>query len=271
MKTISSQSFKNLLSILSNVETPKDAFDKLPQNKVTAELFKEKGLNYEVWSTFSPERDVMKVDDRTVIRKIDMDDIAHSLFLGNQACCCTAIGLGSRSGTAPNYLMNKFVQGMELLVDDEVVGNTMCYLAEVDAKRYPLITLSAYKSCMIPIKQENCAKNQLALIIDNIEMLKTYACKQEYLEAFIKFAKQMAKNIGRENLPIYIGNRNSFNMGEFQKVSLVKMYILGSSGNHDISLDSLANLSVINEAEMPAVIYTTFKNFIIICTLQHII
>lgn len=238
------KTFKELLTISSEENILQEVFDSLPQNQETKRLFKEKNLNYDVWSTYDEARDCIRIDDRTLIRKVNMNEIKHSLFLGNMACCCTAVGSGSRSGSAPIYPMNKFVQAIELVVDGSVVGNTMCYLAAVDAKCYPRYNPDGSGELFI---EDFGGRNKLALILDNMEVLKPYRYEQKYLDAFIEYAQKLANDIGGQDLAIYAGHRNSFIMDDYKKVNLYRMFILGSSGLHTMSLDSISNLSVIND------------------------
>ena len=76
----------------------------------------------------------MKKNEETNIevRKTDMNDIAHSLFLGNHASCCTAIGDGCNSWSAPYYIINKCISSIEIVDGKQSIGNTMCYIAKVD-------------------------------------------------------------------------------------------------------------------------------------------
>ena len=235
--------FKLLLKTLSEGDTIENSFAMLPQNETTKRLFKEQNINFDVWSSYDPDRDILRIDDKSCIRKVDMNNIKYSLFLGNQACCCTAVGQGSRSSSSPTYVMNKFVQAIELVVDGSSVGNTMCYLVNVNNKHYqPKDGIPGISVCL---------NDQLSLVLDNMEVLKPYNENPKYLEAFISYAKKLAKDIGVEVIPIYAGHRNSFDMKEFPKVHLNNLYVLGSSGYQSLSLDSLENLFVVGDNISP--------------------
>ena len=242
----SSSEFKDFQKGEINIEEClQKVFDKLPQNIRTREMFKEKKLDFDSWATYNSERDELEIDKHTVIRKVNMNNLKHSLFLGNQACCCTAVGTGSRAGSAASYPMNQFVQAIELLVDGDVVGNTMCYFADVEESCYPqMIT----KECGEIVIIENPKENKLALIIDNLEILKPYKLEEKYLNAFILYAEKLIKNIGGDSdIAIYAGHRNSFSMNNYKKASISRMYLIGDSCNDTLSLDSISNLAVTND------------------------
>ena len=170
------ESLKYLFSTLAKgSDSIADTIDNLEQNKLTRELFEKENLDYASWVGFDEERDVIKYDTNTVIRKVDMNDIKHSLFLGNQACCCTAIGTSTRSEYAPLYIMNNFLQAIELVVDGKAVGNTMCYIAR-------------------SMNGENI------LVFDNMEVLPPYKDEKKYLDMFLLFARRLTKNIGKKSL-----------------------------------------------------------------------
>ena len=139
--------------------------------------------------------------------------------------------------------MNKFVQAIELVVDGSSIGNTMCYLANVNDKHY-------HPSNGLPGISVHL-NEQLSLVLDNMEVLKPYNENPKYLEGFISYAKKLAKDIGAEGIPIYAGHRNSFDMREFPKVHLNNLYILGASGYQSLSLDSLENLFVVGDNISP--------------------
>lgn len=222
-------------------------FSRLPQNIKTKELFEAHNLDFDAWSTYNPERDCIKIDNRTMIRKVNMNNLKHSLFLGNQACCCTAVGTGSRASSAASYPMNQFVQAIELLVDDTVIGNTMCYLASVEAKSFSRMITDDIGELEIIKNPKKC---KLALILDNMEVLKPYRYDEKYLEMFIKYAHKLIADIGGiSDIAIYTGHRNSFDMQDYKnnKETLSGLLLLGESERQTLSLDSIANLSVIND------------------------
>ena len=135
----------------------------------------------------------MKKNEETNIevRKTDMNDIAHSLFLGNHASCCTAIGDGCNSWSAPYYIINKCISSIEIVDGKQSIGNTMCYIAKVD--------------------------DEPALILDNIELVPQYQYNDKIRDAIFKYAKKLCKDIGKPDMKIYAGpNRHKVNMDNYE-------------------------------------------------------
>lgn len=149
-------------------------------------------------------------------QQVDMNNIAHSLFLGNDSSCCMAIGTGSKQSIAPNYIKNKMVSGIEVLVDDKPIGNTICYIAEID--------------------------NKTALVLDNIEMKPDYrkgVINDNARDLMFAYAKKFTKELGKENMPIYVGrNRNKINLRDYQ-IERKDFRIVGTSGEDRIYIDSV--------------------------------
>lgn len=145
------------------------------------------------------------------IRQTDMTDLIHSLFLGNQAGCCTAVGTGCNQFSAPTYIMNRLISGIEIADGNTCVGNTMMYIAEVDGEP--------------------------SLVLDNIEVKGKYQYNNSIRDAFFDYAKQFVKEIGKPDMPIYAGPyRHKLNMPEqTKKERTVK--ILGSTGEQEIYID----------------------------------
>ncbi|MFI3301511.1 MAG: hypothetical protein R3Y28_08870, partial [Candidatus Gastranaerophilales bacterium] len=145
------------------------------------------------------------------IRKTDMNDIEHALFLGNHGSCCTAVGTGCNEFSAPTYVMNKMISAIEVVDDGNFVGNTMCYIAKVDGKP--------------------------ALILDNIELKADYHGNDKLRDAMLEYAKKMTEEIGQPDMAIYAGPfRHKVNMDVLPHQQ-EQMQIIGSSGNDDIYLD----------------------------------
>lgn len=145
------------------------------------------------------------------VRKTDMNDISHSLFLGNHGSCCTAVGSGSNQFSAPTYIKNKMVSAIEVVDGDNFVGNTMCYIAQVDGK--------------------------LSLILDNIELKADYHNNDAIRDAIIEYAKKLCAEIGQPDMPIYAGpyrHKLRMEVFEFKKH---QMQIVGNTGDDDIYLD----------------------------------
>lgn len=145
-----------------------------------------------------------------VIQKVDMNDIKHSLFLGNHSGCCTSVN-GVNGWSAPNYIKNKLINAIEIKDGDEAIGNTMCYIAEVDGK--------------------------LSLVLDNIELKPKYQYNALILDGLIRYAKQLTKEIGCEDMAIYAGpNRHKLDLSAYEKKGRM-LKIIGSTGDDWVYLD----------------------------------
>lgn len=145
------------------------------------------------------------------VRKADMNNIAHSLFLGNHASCCTAIGTGCNEWTAPEYIKNKLISCIEVLDGDKSVGNTMCYCAKIDGKS--------------------------ALILDNIELKRLYQYNDVIRDMIFEYAKKLTIELGKPKMPIYAGpNRHKVDMSAFP-IEKKEFKIIGSTDKSDIYLD----------------------------------
>lgn len=232
---IDSDSMKNLKLLISTLASSgmpvKSTLNNLEQNQATRELFEERGYDYDAWVSYDEKLDSIRLDKNTVIKKVDMDDIAHSLFLGNQVGCCTALGAGSRSEFAPIYVMNKFVQAVELIAEGKSVGNTMCYIA----------TLSS--GCDV-------------LILDNIEVYPPYCDDSKYINAFFKLARNLTEKIGAPDMPICAGQRQKFKIKDFvDDIGPVCISLLGSSGDQIMNLDSI---NVMNNLKEPVSLETKY-------------
>lgn len=130
-----------------------------------------------------------KLSDITV-RKADMNNIEYSLFLGNYASCCTAVGSGCNQWSAPNYIMSKMVSAIEILDGKEPIGNTMCYIADIDGKP--------------------------SLLLDNIELQNKYQYNDEIRDMIFEYAEKLTAEIGKPDMPIYAGpNRHKVNLENF--------------------------------------------------------
>lgn len=124
-----------------------------------------------------------------IIQKVDMDDIVKSLFLGDDAGCCTASD-GCNSWSAAAYILNKCMQAIEFNCRGNSYGNTMCFLAKVNGK--------------------------LALILDNIEVKSEFQYSNELRDAIIDFSKKLCTEIGKPDMSIYAGaNRHYVDFNDF--------------------------------------------------------
>jgi hypothetical protein len=145
------------------------------------------------------------------IQKVDMNDIKHSLFLGNDAVCCTAIG-SFNDWSAPNYIKNKMVQAIELKDGDEYIGNTMIYLANVDG--------------------------ETGLFLDNIELKPKYQYNDKIEQGIIEFAKKFVKELNAPDMDIYAGpNRHRLDMKNFKLIKSDNIFLIGTTAGDEIYLD----------------------------------
>lgn len=162
-------------------------------------------------------------DVQITVQQIDMDNITHSLFLGNDASCCMAIGSGFKQAIAPNYIMNKMISGIEILADNKPIGNSMCYIAEID--------------------------NKPALILDNTEIKQDFRnsrINDVIRDMLFDYANKFGKELGIKDTSIYIGgNRNKINLYNYP-AKHKEIKIIGSSGNDKIYIDSIPKEDIFN-------------------------
>lgn len=145
-----------------------------------------------------------------VVQKADMNDIQHALFMGNDAGCCTAVD-SCNGYSAVTYIMNKLISAIEIKDGDRAVGNTMCYFAYVDGEP--------------------------ALVLDNIEMKSKYQYNDKIRDAIFDYAKKLCAEVGKPDLPIYLGpNRHKVNLYN-QELKQHDLKIIGSTGTDLIYLD----------------------------------
>lgn len=160
------------------------------------------------------------LDNETItleVHKSDMNYIVHSLFLGNHASCCTAVGGGCNSWSAPVYVTHKCISSIEVMDGKNFVGNTMCFIADVDG--------------------------ELSLVLDNIELNTKYQYNDKIKDAIIEYAKKLCQEIGRPDLKIYAGpNRHKVNLEEYE-FKKHKMHIKGYSGE-EVLIDSIGSIKI---------------------------
>lgn len=150
------------------------------------------------------------------VQKADMYDIPHALFLGNDACCCTAVG-SFNDWSAPNYIKNKMVQAIELKDGDNYVGNTMIFWTYVYADKKP------------------------AIYLDNIELKPKYQYNDKIEQGIIDFAKILGEKVGCPDIDIYAGpNRNKLNMKNFEIVD-ASIQLVGMTGKDYIYVDAVSD------------------------------
>ena len=147
-----------------------------------------------------------------------MDDIPHSLFLGNDSSCCTAIG-SFNDWTAPNYIKNKMVQAIELTDGKESIGNSMMYLISTPNEAGEL---------------------KPALLVDNIELKPKYQYNDKLEDGIVKYCKNFCKKLGKTDMEIYAGpNRHKLNMDNFE-LTPTRFQIIGDTCGDDVYLDFLS-------------------------------
>ena len=135
-----------------------------------------------------------------------------------------AVGSGFRQSIAPNYIMNKMITAIEILSNDKPIGNTMCYIAEIDKKP--------------------------ALVLDNIEIKQDFRfcdINNSIKETLLAYAKQFGNELGIESSSIYIGaNRNKINLNDYP-ILRKDIKIIGSSGEDKIYIDSISKETTVDE------------------------
>lgn len=209
--------FDDLPSLFSTVKNfiTNDSLWNTKSDNLAVENDKNTIKNHILYMRYKEMRSAnQKLDDKPLqitVQKVDMNNVEHALFLGNHSSCCTAIGSGCNQWTAPNYVMCKMISAIEVLDGKEPVGNTMCYIAEIDGKP--------------------------SLILDNIELQAKYQYNDEIRNMFIEYAKQMTAEIGKPDMPIYAGpNRHKVDFDNFELVNK-DFRIIGSTGKGSVYLD----------------------------------
>lgn len=216
---ISAKELPELINIISEF-MKKDSFWQSPDKNPNATMARK---TFESWILKIKQKMLLLQEKpntnniQLTVQQVDMNNVSHSLFLGNDASCCAAIGTGMKQAIAPNYIKNKMISGMEVLVNDKPVGNTMCYIAEVE--------------------------NKPALVLDNIELKKDYikeSINNKIRDLMFDYAKNFTKELGNPDMPIYVGqNRNKLNLKNYPKENK-EMKIIGSSGEDRIYIDTIA-------------------------------
>ena len=213
------ESFTALLKVIST-ETKKgktipEILDNLRHNKITKEEFEALGLNYDAWCKTNPDlKFETKIQDGNVLKvqKVDMNNIVHSLFLGEDACCCTKTN-GSYARSAVSYITSKMIQALEFYHNDIPIGNTMCYLAKVGG--------------------------EVSLILDNIEIKPQYQSSlDEPIKKLIKeYTKRLAQNIGKPDMPVYLSARRNDISTHGYRTGIQDISIIGNSGSDLVYFD----------------------------------
>lgn len=214
MKTIKKVISENSFWTTKSQDTTLQSY----KETVYTHLTKDRDIQYKTAKDLKEDRSV-----ELEVRQTDMNDISHSLFLGNQGACCTAVGTGGNQYSAPNYIKNKMITAIEVVANGEFVGNTMCYIALVDGKP--------------------------ALILENIELKADYHNNDAIRDAMVEYAKQLCVEIGKPDLEIYAGpHRHKLDMKVYDKAEH-EMTIIGNTGNDEIYLDFITTGRQINGPE----------------------
>ena len=149
-----------------------------------------------------------------------MNNIVHSLFLGEDASCCTKIN-GLFGLSSVSYILAKMIQCIEVYHNDIPVGNTMCYFALVDSKP--------------------------SLILDNIELKKQYSNDKLITDGIYAYAIQMLEELGHPEFPIFLsGKINDINT-ENLDTGFYNIKLIGDSGNNPIYIDYKVKTMLIND------------------------
>ena len=113
-------------------------------------------------------------------RLSDENDIGRNIFFGNHVGCCNSVESTFAGYSAPMHLLNNYNRGLEL-VDDfgNSYGNSLCFFANIDG--------------------------QLCFVIDSFEAKGELASNPIVSENLIKFAKQVCREMGREDAKVMIG------------------------------------------------------------------
>lgn len=154
----------------------KKLFDEVKQNN------KQELLDHLLKGRKKEVDDLLRMKDAIIdlsLRLSDDDNISRNLFIGNHVGCCTAVD-GTNGHAAPQHLMNSFIRAMEIVdKGGNSYGNSMCYFAKVDGK--------------------------LSFIIDSFEASGKLGGNKVVTDKIIEFAKQVTKEMGQSDLPIYLG------------------------------------------------------------------
>lgn len=218
--------FKKLVNVIAAhpEKTTSEIFDNLEYNKETKRIFEEElGVSYEKWCEHDPTSALIfsnRPNNKIKVQKADMNNIAKSLFLGDDSACCTKIN-GSQAQSAVSYILSKMVQCIEVYHNNMPIGNAMCYLALVDSK--------------------------LSLILDNIEVKKQYSNDNLIRDSIFAYAKQMVEELGLPDMPVYLcGKRHDIKTDGLRE-GLYNLKIMGNSGYNLIYIDAKTNSFQIND------------------------
>ena len=201
-----------------------EIFNELLHNQKTKSQFEALGLNYDKWVEYDPNSNISyRLDGQNVItaKKVDMNNIPHSIFLGEDTHCCTKI-TGGQAESAVTYISSKMIQAIEVLHNNIPVANVMCYIAKVNG---------------VP-----------SLILDNIETKPQYQKDEIVKIAIFSYAEKLAKDISETELTILLGyKRNDIDTNELN-AGVYNISLVGDSGPEKIYLDFLTNRIDVNHS-----------------------
>ena len=213
-KPIQFEDLPELFKIVSNhIKTSAFWVNKNPDKKIESakNTFKNHVLQMRLDEMRSANQSIEEMQMQMTVRKVDMNDIEHSLFLGNHSSCCTAVGSGCNQWTAPEYILFKMMSAIEVLDGKNPIGNTMCYIADIDGKP--------------------------SLILDNIELKQKYQYSDDIMDAIVECAQKIAKDIGKPDMPIFAGpNRHKMNMNKYE-LQTKDFRVLGDTEGNSVYLD----------------------------------
>lgn len=164
-----------------------------------------------------------------IMRLTDDNDIGRNLFLGHHVGCCTSVD-GINGFAAPQHLMNSFVRAIEIVdKGGNSYGNSMCYFAKVDDK--------------------------LSFVVDSFEANGKLGGNQAVTDAIVDYAKQVTKEMGKPDIPIYFGpNYNKISMAKLENTSSHKIEIIGKVEDATY-IDAIGGNEEINVAHLDRDLY----------------
>lgn len=226
-KPIQFEDLPELFKIVSNhIKTSAFWVNKNPDKKIESAktTFKNHVLQMRLDEMRSASQSIKEMQMQMTVRKVDMNDIEHSLFLGNHSSCCTAVGSGCNQWTAPEYILFKMMSAIEVLDGKNPIGNTMCYIADIDGKP--------------------------SLILDNIELKQKYQYSDDIMDAISECAQKIAKDIGKPDMPIFAGpNRHKMNMNKYE-LQTKYFRVLGDTEGNNVYLDFDTDAHAIDGTEI---------------------
>lgn len=226
-KPIQFEDLPELFKIVSNhIKTSAFWVNKNPDKKIESAktTFKNHVLQMRLDEMRSASQSIEDMQMQMTVRKVDMNDIEHSLFLGNHSSCCTAVGSGCNQWTAPGYILFKMMSAIEVLDGKNPIGNTMCYIADIDGKP--------------------------SLILDNIELKQKYQYSDDIMDAIAECAQKIAKDIGKPDMPIFAGpNRHKTNMNKYE-LQTKDFRVLGDTDGNSVYLDFDTDAHAIDGTEI---------------------